>query len=131
MVHKYIQSVPVDRFTRLTPAWNLDETGEGFVVTCLMPHRTPLLGHPVRGPPRSNRKAAKRATALMIVEKLHKLGELDDRLKIRKRILRLTEVEEDVDVYNRRAGTKKRRRFYLKEELPELRCQPEGPFHLH
>ena len=131
MVHKYIQSVPVDRFTRLTPAWNLDETEEGFVVTCLMPHRTPLLGHPVRGPPRSNRKAAKRATALMIVEKLHKLGELDDRLKIRKRILRLTEVEEDVDAYNRRAGTKKRRRFYLKEELPEMRCQPEGPFHLH
>ena len=131
MVHKYIQSVPVDRFTRLTPAWDLDETEEGFVVTCLMPHKTPLHGLPVRGPPRSNKKAAKRATALMIVEKLHKLRQLDDRLKIRKRIPQLKEVEEDVDAYNRRAGTKKRRRFYLKEDLLELRCLPEGPFHLH
>ena len=89
MVHKYIQSIRVDRFTRLTPAWNLDKTGEDFVVTCLMPHKTPLMGHPVEGPPRSNRKAAKRATALMIVEKLHRLGELDDRLKIKKRLLPL------------------------------------------
>ena len=56
MVHKYIQSVPVDRFTRLTPAWNLEETEEGFVVTCHMPHKTPLRGYPVKGPPRSNRK---------------------------------------------------------------------------
>ena len=131
MVHKYIQSVPVDRFTRLTPAWNLEETEEGCVVTCLMPHKTPLHGIPVRGPPRSNRKAAKRATALMIVEKLHKLRQLDDRLKIRKRIPQLKEVEEDVDAYNRRAGTKKRRRFYLKKELSELHCLSEGPFHLH
>ena len=131
MVHKYIQSVPVDRFTRLTPAWKLEETEEGFVVTCHMPHRTPLLGHPVQGPLRSNKRSAKRATALMIVEQLHKLGELDDRLKIKKRTFRIEEVEDDVDAYNRKAGTKKRRRFYLKEELPELRCHPNGPFHLH
>ena len=46
MVYKYIQKVPVDRFTRLTPAWDLQEVREGgenrFVVTCHMPHKTPF-----------------------------------------------------------------------------------------
>ena len=131
MVHKYIQSIPVDRYTELTPAWVPENTKEGIVITCHMPHKTPLRGHPVRGPPRSNCKTAKRETAFMIIKQLHKLGELDDQLKIKKRIRQCENVEEDVDAYNRRAGTKKRRRFYLKEDLPELSCLPEGPFHLH
>jgi len=46
MVYKYIQKIPVDRFTRLTPVWELQEVREGgedrFVVTCHMPHKTPF-----------------------------------------------------------------------------------------
>lgn len=66
-----------------------------------------------------------------MVAKLHEMGELDDRLKVMKREV-LIEEEFDVDDHNRKAGSKKRRRFYLKETLPELQLVPSsGPVFLH
>ena len=51
---------------------------------------------------------------------LHNLGELDDWLKVKKRKVTLEEEELDVDQNNKKAGTKKRRRFYLHETPAEL-----------
>ena len=102
LIHKYIQKVPVDRFTRLTPVWQSEykdcsespqdrlfaglgcSTKSGWRLTCHMPHKTPFTA-PVEGEVRPSQKAAKSSTAKLIVEKLHKKGELDDRLKVKKR----------------------------------------------
>jgi len=59
------------------------------------------------------------------------MGELDDRLKVVEKKKFKVKKKRDKDNYNREEGTKKRRRFYLKEDLPEMRCSSDGPFFLH
>ena len=155
LVHKYIQKIPVDRFTRLTPVWREEyrpANGEardqllaglglrdsatcaaGYVATCLMPHKTPFTA-PVSGRVRPSKKAAKRDTAKLICQELHRRAELDDRLKIRKRKKVVEDdEEEDEDEYNpnsRKAGTRKKRRFYLKQYPEELQCEDSGQHYL-
>ena len=109
-------------------------SSSGYAVTCHMPHKTPFTT-PVRGPVRPDKKLAKRAAALQICGLLHELGELGHDLKVKKKeVFVEDEDDEDMDEYNpnqRKMGTKKKRKFYPKEQPKQLKCKDEGPFFLH
>ena len=153
LIHKYIQKVPVDRFTRLTPVWKCEykvgsennqdrlfaglgcSTKSGWTWTCHMPHKTPFTAA-IRGEVRPRKKAAKSCTAKLIVEILHKKGELDHSLKVKKRKF-IPEEEDDEEVdedgaYNpngRKSGTKKKKRFYENQYPEELHGKEK--YYLH
>ena len=150
LVHKYIQKIPVDRFTRLTPVWKYEDLTSnrgqllaglglsapgGYVATCYLPHKTPFTG-PVRGPARPSTKEARQETAKLICQELHRRGVLDQRLKIKKRKMADDDEEDDEEEeeYNpnsRKAGTRKKRRFYPKQYSGQLKCKDSGPEYLH
>lgn len=138
LVYRYIQSIPVDRYTQLTPAWQINDVQPdaqkayllsalgmseelGFRAVCYMPHKTPLK-EPIAGSVRLSKDGAKRSCALEIIRLLHEAGELDSKLKIVRHSL----VEEDDDddddfgdTRGRKLGTRKRRKFYH-QTMPQL-----------
>ena len=145
LVHKYIQQIKVDRFTKLTCVYETAEVKDkdgnmaGYLTRCHMPHRTPFQA-PVKGEVQRSKKAAKKSCALVICELLHYYQELDERLKVKKRkYIHDDDDEEEEDVRddgynpnNRKVGTKKRRQFYDKEYPPELKLDPQcSTYFLH
>ena len=105
----------------------------GYQTVCHMPHRTPFCV-PVRGEVKPGKKAAKQSTALAICEMLHYYGELDHRLKVKKRTFVFDDEEEEEETVghnpnNRKTGTKRMRRFYEKQQPKELTIEENPSFY--
>ena len=74
--------------------------------------------------------SAKRSCALAVVEELFRRGELDQRLKVRKRRnIPLDDDNEEYEDGGGKVGTRKRRRFYQKK-IPEMLTR-EGALYVH
>ena len=138
LVHKYIQQIKVDRFTKLTCVYETHEVKDregnmvGYQTRCHMPHRTPFTA-PVKGEVERSKKTAKQHCALVICELLHFYQELDQRLKVKKRKYIHDEDDEAEDgkedgynPNNRKVGTRKRRQFYEKEHPLEMKFDPQS-----
>jgi len=152
LVYKYIQSIPVDRYTQLTPAWEINHVQPdqqkayllsalgipeepGYKAICYMPHKTPLK-EPVSGGVRSSKDGAKRSCALEVVRLLHEAGELDNKLKIVRHSILEDDDDDDDDDFGetrgKKLGTRGRRKFHLQTMPDSMKLdQSRPPFYVH
>nr|CAH7717562.1 unnamed protein product [Callosobruchus chinensis] len=122
LLNRYCAKLPSDTFTRLTPTWHEDHLPSGdYVCHIRLPINSPVK-HTVIGPPMPNGLLARRATAFMVCQLLHKACELDDHLQpINKENFRASEedwnnfsLDEPDENSEVRPGTTKRRQYYYK-----------------
>ena len=82
----------------------------GYVATVQLPHKTPL-HTPTVGKVKLRKEWAKRSAALRVVEMLHKLGELEDSLKVKKKdVVVIDDYYEDES--DDEGGARGNRKFY-------------------
>ena len=80
---------------------------------------------------RLTKTGAKRSCALAVVEELFRRGELDQRLKVRKRRnIPLEDDNEGDEDGGGKVGTRKRRRFYQKK-IPEMLTREGASLYVH
>lgn len=117
LLNKYCAKLPSDTFTRLTPIWSEEKLSCGrYVCHIRLPINSPVK-QTVSSPQMPNSLLARRATAFMICQYLHKACELDDHLQpINKENFRAS--EEDWD------------NFILDERDENSEVRPGDDYHL-
>ena len=95
--------------------------GPGYRATVQLPHKTPL--HlPVSGAVKPSKVAARRSAALAVVRLLHAKGELDETLKVKKKVKVWEEMSEDEEE-DEVTGVPRRQKFFKQRRPPLLRGQ--------
>jgi endoribonuclease Dicer len=82
MLNHYCDCLPVDIYSKRSPKYTLfysDEKTQVHIYHLQMPINSPLQGV-FESNPKSNIKTAKASAALMVIQRLHQMGELDDHL---------------------------------------------------
>ena len=101
----------------------------GYVATVQLPHKTPL-HTPVVGKVKLRKEWAKRSAALRVVENLHKLGELDDSLKVKKKDVVVIDDDYE-DESNDEGGALGNRKFYRHKLSPLFAANIDFCLYLH
>ena len=95
--------------------------GPGYRATVQLPHKTPL-HRPVSGAVKPSKVAARRSAAIAVVRLLHTKGELDESLKIKKKVKVWEEMSEDEEE-DEVTGVPRRAKFFRQRRPPLLRGQ--------
>lgn len=134
LVNGYCMFLAHDRFCKVLPVWQYRKVGAGQVIVGIKLPRLSPLQELVRGQAMANIRIAKRAAALEMCIRLHKIGELNDYLLPNEKVLAEEDLkimlplwEEEDPASEVKPGTSKRIRSYpLHKPICYQDCAP-GP----